>query len=517
MIGRRGFLLASAALTVGAGDPTSLVGALEEDPPIINSAISTTISVHASATPVYSALTHITPANVVEPELAERIETSPDGLTYIFHLRQGVAWHDDAPFSSADVKFSIENVNAKLHPAGRGAFNALDRVEAPDANTIILRLKRPSSALIYGTDSYAGSILPKHLWEGTDILRNPHNFTPIGTGPYRLVEYARGDAIRYRKNPTFFKPGKPVFDEVVFRIMPDAAGRVAAFQSGDLDMLYHSALPMADAPRLARLPGVTIKQTDLRGAAYIGIINTRRPPYDDVRVRQALAHAIDREFIRQNVDTGYTIKMLGPVPPASTMYNRDLVDYAYDPGQANEMLDAAGHARGAGGTRFTFDLLWPSYDVGVARMGDIISRNLSEVGIKVLLHPLERGALIQKGYVALQFDMIIESYGLGPDPDINVERLYNSNNIHNPPQPSTNSSGYVNHEVDALFDQQRTIVDQSERKKVYDRIQEIIWRDLPVLPIFSYSPPNIFRSSYVTGLFDVSYGNQENFENARLA
>jgi peptide/nickel transport system substrate-binding protein len=514
MIGRRSFLLGAAVVSGGAAAARSLVGALEEDPPIINSAVSTTISTHASATPVYSALTHITPDNVVEGELAERIEYSADGLTYSFFLRKDVAWHDDAPFSSADVKFSIENANAKLHPA-RGAFNALDRVEAPDANTVVLKLKRPSPALIYGTDSYAGSILPKHLWEGTDILRNPLNMKPIGTGPYRFVEYARGDAIRYEKNRNFFKPGKPYFDELIFRIMPDAAGRVAAFQSGDLDLLYHSALPMADAPRLARLPGVSVKQTDLRGAAYLAIFNVRRAPYDDVRVRQAVAHAIDREFIRRNVDTGYTIEMLGPVPPASVMYNRGLVDYRFDPGLANQLLDAAGYGRKDGGVRFGLDLLWPSYDVGVARMGDIIARNLGEIGIKVRLQPLERGALIQKGYVALQFDMLIESYGLGPDPDIGVERLYNSNNIHNPPQPSTNSSGYVNREVDALFEVQRGKVDQGERKVIYDRIQEMIWNDLPVLPMFSYSPPNIFRSSYVTGLFDVSYGNQENFENAR--
>ena len=130
------------------------------------------------------------------------------------------------------------------------------------------------------------------------------------------------------------------------------------------------------------------------------------------------------------------------------------------------------------------------------------------------LQPLDRSALNQRGYVALQFDMIIESYGQGPDPDLGVERLYNSGNIQNPPAPFTNSSGYRNPEVDRLFDEQRPLNELAKRKAVYDKIQEILWRDMPVLPIYSYAPPNIYRSSVVEGLYDWAYGNHENYMNA---
>jgi peptide/nickel transport system substrate-binding protein len=132
----------------------------------------------------------------------------------------------------------------------------------------------------------------------------------------------------------------------------------------------------------------------------------------------------------------------------------------------------------------------------------------------VNLQPLDRSALNQRGYIALQFDMIIESYGQGPDPDLGVERLYNSANIQNPPAPFTNSSGYRNPEVDRLFDQQRPLIELAKRKAVYDRIQEILWRDMPVLPIYSYSPPNVYRSTAVEGLYDWAYGNHENYMNA---
>jgi len=506
-------LIASRA-AAQSSQRSRLVGAIEEDPPVINPAITQAISSFATGSPVYNPLLYTTQDNQVVMALAESYEVSDDGKVYTFHLRKGVVWHDGHPFTSADVKFSIENVNAKIHPSGRGAYKSLERVETPDEHTVRYVLRNPSAALIAGVEMSCGAILPKHLWEGASVVGNPLSFKPVGTGPYKLVEYVRGDFLRYEKNEKFFIPGKPDFDEIVLRIMPDAAARVAAFEKGELDMLYHSALPMVDAPRLAKLPNVKLKQTDLRGAAYLGIINMRRKPYDDVRVRQALAHAIDRQYLRDNVNAGYTIKMIAHVPPASPMHNASLKDYEFSPEKANALLDQAGYPRKDDGTRFTFDLLWPVYDTGVAKMGAVIQQNLQAVGITANLQPLDRSALNQRGYVALQFDMIIESYGQGPDPDLGVERLYNSTNIQNPPAPFTNSSGYRNPEVDKLFDEQRPLIDVARRKAIYDRIQEILWRDMPILPIYSYAPPNVYRSSSVDGLYDWAYGNHENYMNA---
>jgi peptide/nickel transport system substrate-binding protein len=515
-----GGVSAAAALQMGvrtaaAAEPTTLVGIIEEDPALMNPAITAAISSYATGSPVYNALTNIRPDGSITPELAESWDISPDGLTYTFRLRKDVLWHDDVPFTSADVKFSLENANSKLQPWGRGAYRALDHVETPDPYTAVLKLKQPQASLLLGTDRACSAILPKHIWEGSDILKNPHNQKPLGTGPYKFAEYVSGESIRYVRNTKYFG-GAPSIEQLIFRIIPDPAARIAAFENGDVDMIYHGALPFSEAPRLSKLPGVSVKQTDLRGAAYLGLINTRRKPYDDVRVRHALAHAIDRGFVRDNIATGYTIKMVGPVPPASSLHNDKLTDYAFDPRKAAEMLDAAGYPKKADGTRFTFDLLWPSYDILMTKTADIIYRNLSDIGIKVNLQPLERAALNQKGYVGLQFDMIMETFGQGPDPDIGVERLYNTKSIFSPPQPYTNASGYSNPEVDRLFDEQRVQVDPAKRKEVYGKLQELVWNDLPVLPIFAYAAPNVYRSSYVKDVFDVSYGNQENFAKATL-
>jgi len=499
-----------------AAKPSQLVCVLESDPPVINPAITNSIASFVAGCPVYNGLVYVNTKYEVEPELAERWEASPDNKKYTFYLRKGVTWHDGAPFTSADVKFSIENINSKFQPYGRAGFKQLDRVETPDEHTAIIYMKAPSPAVLATGDRASGSILPKHLWQGQNVTSSPLNQKPVGTGPFKLVEYRRGEVIRYVKNERYFVRGKPAIDELIFRIIPDAAGRVAAFESGEADVLYAYAVPPVEAVRLAKMRGVTLKTTDARGGAYLAMFNTRRKPCNDARVRQAIAHAIDRKFMRENIVQGYTENMVGPLPPVSPLYNKNLKDYAFDPKQANQMLDAAGFPRGSDGRRFAIALLWPNYDDNVSKIADVIQRNLGEVGIRVNFQPLDRGALNQRGYTALEFDMIIESYGLGPDPDIGVERLYNSNNILTPPQPFTNSSGYSNPVVDRMFEEQRAQPDLASRRKVYDRIQETIWRDLPVLPMFAYLQVNIFRSSYVTDIFNTPASNYENFADAKL-
>ena len=523
-LNRRSFLgagLAGIAFSGGwisfarAEPGTTLVGVLEEDPPVMNPAITAVVSSYASGSPVYDALTEIHPDGSIHPELAEKWEISPDGLTYVFHLRRGVLWHDGAPFSSADVKFSIENANGKLHPWGRGAFKSVSSVEAPDAATVVLKLKQPQASLISGTDSACGAILPKHIWEKETIATSPFNHKPIGTGPYKFKEYVRGEAIRYVRNEQYYGE-KPEIDEVILRIIPDPAARVSAFENGDVDMVYHGAIPFSEAPRLAKMSGVTVKTTDMRGAAYLGIINVEKGPCMKAEVRQALAMAIDRAFIRDNVAPEYALKMVGPLPPASPLVDKTIEDYPFDPKKAEGMLDAAGYPKGANGIRFEFNLLWPNYDQVMTKAADIIFRNLADIGVKVNLTPLERAALNQKGYIGREFDMIMETYGLGPDPDIGVERLYNSNNILTPPVPFTNGSGYRNPEVDRLFDEQRVQLSPEKRREIYNKIQRLIWKDIPVLPVLCYNAPNAFRSSYVTGIFNGSYGNQEDYKSAKL-
>ena len=492
-----------------ADEPKSLVGVVEEDPPLFNLAITSVISSFVIGSPVYSALTRMDVKGNVSGDLAEHWEISPDGLTYTFHLRKNVLWHDGKPFSAADVKFSLGEANSKLHPY-RAPFRFVKSFEAPDDATFIMRLSEPQNALIKMIHNYAGCILPKHLWEGTDFLKNPHNKAPIGTGAYKFVRYDVGDRVTLAKFDKYFLPNLPAFDELVIRIIPDPSARVAAFENNELDVMYSSAVPATQVARLAKLPGVQMKPSNVAAAAYIGYINMRRAPYSDVRVRRALAHAIDRSFIRQNVLPGMSENMVGPVAPSNPLYNKELKDYAFDPARAEQLLDEAGFKKGADGTRFEFRYLFSVNDLPAAKMGDVIARNLAAVGIKPVLTPLERGTWVTKSFTDDAFDMTVGSFALGPDPDIGTERLYNSNNIHEG-VPFVNCSPYSNPEVDTLFDQQRVETDFARRKTIYDRIQELIWADIPVFPICAYAIPGAVRGSYVTNVFEEEASTREDF------
>ena len=482
-----------------AGEPLRIIGTIEEDPPFFNPAISSTISSFVAGSPVYSALVRADFEGKISPDLAESWTVSPDGMTYEFQLRRGVVWHDGTPFTADDAVFSLQQMNGKLHPY-RGALKAIERFEAPDGHTVQLGLAHPQISLMISLTNFCGAILPKHLWSDGDPARNPHNRQPVGTGPFRFVEYVQGDHILYAKNPHYFLPGKPVYDELMFRIIPDPAARVAAFQNGEIDMIYSSALPASSVAQLRRLPGVAMRFSKVSTSGYQAYINMRNAPFSDRRVRQALAHAIDRGFIRTSVfPGGLAANMVGPVPPTSPLCNAGLADYALDPAQAQALMDEAGFKRGADGTRFSLRYLYGAGDLPAQKIGDVMARNLADVGVKVIARPLDRGAMLQIAFGQNEFDMVAGSFSLGPDPDIGIERFYNSNNISN--IPFVNNSGYRNPEVDRLFDEQRVQLDPAKRKAIYDRIQEIVWNDIPVFPFCAYGLPGAVHDAEVKDVF----------------
>jgi len=492
IVTRRQALVGAGALLAARpvmAAPTRLVGVIEEDPPFFNPAISSTISSFVAGSPVYSALMRVDGTGKYSGDLAESWEISPDGMTYTFHLRHGVTWHDGTPFTAADVQFSIGEVSAKLHPY-RGALNAIDTYETPDDNTVVLRLKHPQGSLMISLTNFITDILPKHLWAGTEFAKNPHNLKPVGTGPFKFVEFVPGDHILFAKNEHYFLPGLPVADEVLFRIMPDPAARVAAFENGEIDMIYSSAVPAASIERIRRMPGAVLRFSKLQQGAYQAYINMRNQPFSDKRVRQALSYAIDRGFIRASVfPGGLAQNMVGPVSPSSPMYNTALKDRPLDPAKANALLDEAGFKRGADGTRFSLRYVFGAADLPASKIGDVMSRNLAAVGINVILRPVDRGTFLQMAFVQNEFDMVCGSFNIGPDPDVGIERFYNSHNIFN--IPFVNNSPYVNPEVDRLFDEQRVQTDVAKRKAIYDRIQEIIWEDMPVFQFCAYSLPGV--------------------------
>jgi len=300
----------------------------------------------------------------------------------------------------------------------------------------------------------------------------------------------------------------------MFRIIPDPGSRIAALQKGEVDMIYASAVPAPEVPRIKRFKNIQLRFGKIQTSGYQAYINMRNTPFSDRRVRQALAYAIDRGFIRSNVFPGLSDNMIGPVPPTSPLHNKQLADYPLDPAKANALLDEAGLPKKADGNRFELRFLYAAQDLPAAKISDIMSRNLAGVGIKVVPRPLDRGAWINASFTNPDFDMTAASFSLGPDPDVGVERFYNSNNIKN--LVGANNSAYSNPELDKLFDEQRVQVDFAKRKAIYDKIQEIVWRDLPVFPFCTYTLPGVFNGAVVSNIFETENSSREDFVFAEL-
>lgn len=453
--------------------------ALPADPGHLNPAISTGSHVHAAADSIYNALVELDSDLRPQPDVAQRWTISNGGTVYTFHLAPGVRWHDDTPFSSADVKYTFEEVLLKHHARTKaGLGSVLASIETPAPDTVVFRLRKPYGALLQLLNVTEAAILPKHLYQGSDPLTNPVNLKPVGTGPFKFDSYRTDQQIVLTRNPSYFKPGLPYLDRLVLRIIPDSNAQTLALLSGEAD--YLGSVNPPDVARLRARNDLMTAQTAFGTGGGNCIMtlsfNLDRPALADLRVRQAIALAIDREQILRDVQFG-----LGKIPAAPISSglpwahaSGTLDRYPLAPQRAVELLDAAGLKPGPDGVRLTLDMLhFPTFN----RIGEVVRLSLAKVGIRVIQKPLDRAAFIEAVFSKRAFDTNIISYCNGADPDSGVRRMYVSDHIGS--VPFSNAAGYRNPEVDQLFAQAAQSDNYDERARHYASIQRIVAADLP--------------------------------------
>ena len=478
-------LLSLAALAVPAraaaqssGTGGTLVVGAGNDPGQFNPGITTAGGTHLVTGNIYNGLLMLDEAFNPQPDLAESWSASADGTTYTFNLARGVTWHDGQPFTSADVKFTFEDVLLKFHARTKaGLETVLAGIDTPDDYTVVMRFSQPYGPLLQRLDVVEAAILPRHLYAGTDVQNNPANQQPIGTGPFKFAEYARGDRVRLIRNESYFKAGLPYLDELVFRIIPQATTATLAFEQGEVDYLI--SVPGPDMARLQRMPGVTIASTSAGSGGSncqdTLVYNLRKAPLTSLEVRQAFAHAIDRQQILDEVRFGQGRVAISPISSAlGWAHNPNVPRYAFDPARANVLLDQAGYPLLPSGNRFSLAFPHPT---SFARQAEVIRLNLAAVGVDVQLQALEVNAANEATYVRADFDIGYGSYCNGPDPEIGVARAYVTSNIR--PIPFANGAAYSNPRVDALFAQAASTIDRGQRAALYAEIQETLVREVP--------------------------------------
>jgi peptide/nickel transport system substrate-binding protein len=427
---------------------------------------------------VYNGLVRYDKNLVLEGELAESWEISPDNLTITFHLRPGVKWHDGQPLTSADVLFTYQlYIDPKTPTAYAEAYKQVARAEAPDPLTFRVSYDKPYAPAL---ESWGMQVLPKHLLAGVEITKSPLSRQPVGSGPYRFIDWTAGEKLVLEANPDYFE-GRPYIKRVVYRVIPDTSTQFLELQSGSLDFM---GLTPIQYQTQTGTPAFTRRFNKYRyltfSYTYLGY-NLRRPMFQDKRVRQALSYAINKQEIVEGVLLGLGQPATGPDKPDSWVYNPNVRRYDYNPDQAKALLAEAGWSDSNGdgildkdGVPFAFTIVTNQGNDLRSKSGEIIQRRLREVGIDVKLRVIEWASFLKEFINPGNFDATILGWSTGAEPD-----QYDIWHSSKTGPRELNFIAFKHAEVDRLLEQGRRTFDQAERKRIYDRFQEILAEEQP--------------------------------------
>lgn len=419
--------------------------------------------------------------------LAESWEASPDGKTVTFKLRKGITWHDGKPFTSADVEFTAMQMWKKILNYGSTLQLFLTAVDTPDPSTAVFRYERPMPLnLLLRALPDLGYVSAKHLYESGDIRQNPTNLAPVGTGPFKFVKYERGQYIIADRNPDYWRPNAPYLDRIVWRVITDRAAAAAQMEAGELHYSPFSGLTISDMARLGKDKRFIVSTKGNEGNARTNTIefNFRRKELSDVRVRRAIAHAINVPFFIDNFLGDFAKLGTGPIPSTSTDFypGPNTPQYPYDKAKAIALLDEAGFRPGAGGTRFSLRLLPAPWGEDISLWSTFIQQSLSEVGIAVEIVRNDGGGFLKQVYDEHAFDLATGWHQYRNDPAVSTTVWYRSGQPKG--APWTNQWGWEDPTVDKTIDDAATEVDPVKRKALYADFVKEVNTELPVwMPI----------------------------------
>jgi len=412
------------------------------------------------------------------PRLAESWNVSEDGLTYTFTLRPGLRFQDGGLFSSADVKFTFDRL---LDPATdspyKDAVQYLERVEAPDASTVVFHLSKPDCSFLLTTGF---GVLPRHLLEGRNINTAAFNSHPVGSGPFRFSEWKPDELIRVSAFDGFFS-GKPYLDEIIYKVVPDNLVIQEQLITGEIDL---AGIEPEQVPRFRQNKNLDVYVYSTNNYTFMGF-NLLHPFFRDQRVRKAFSHAIDLEALTESTMLGYGETANGPLSPVSWAFNPDVKPPAFNPDLALGLLREAGFADSDGdgvldkeGKPFSFELLTNKGNKQREKAAVIIQYYLKKIGVQARVSVLEWPTFLDQ-VNRKRFDAVILGWSLGLDPDA-------SGIWHSKKAGKYNFVSYANPEVDQVLDEALIVPGCAEekRKPLYWRFQELIAEDQPYVFLF---------------------------------
>ncbi|WML38495.1 ABC transporter substrate-binding protein [Neobacillus sp. OS1-2] len=422
----------------------------------------------------------------VQPGLAEKWEPSEDGLTYTFHLRQGVKFHDGTDFNAEAVVFNFDrwmNGDEEKFPYYTmfGGYKAdeghvIKEVKALDEYTVQFVLKRPQAPFLKNLAmSPFGIASPEAVKKWGDDFRSH----PVGTGPFKFVEWKKKDRIVVEKNPDYWQEGLPKLNKIIFRVIPENAARLNALSKGEIDVM--DGLNNSDEATVKSDDKLQIIERPSMNVGYIGLTNTRKP-FDNKLVRQAINYAIDKKSIIDAFYGGKALPAKNPMPPSIEGYNDAIEEYPYDLEKAKALLKEAGYEKGFKMDLWAMPVARP-YMPEAQKVAEVIQESLSKIGVTAEIKSVDWATYLEKATKG-EFDAFMLGWtGDNGDPDNFIYTLLDKDAIG-----SNNYSYYSNDELHNILIEAQTETDQAKRNELYKKAQEIIHDDAPWVPLVHSTP-----------------------------
>lgn len=404
----------------------------------------------------------------IEPALAETWESSVDGLTWTLHLRQGVKFHDGTPLNANAVVFSLSRPNA----LARSFYEEfIDRITPLDDFTVQIHLKTPYAPFLSTMASSENAIVSP-----TAVAHFGESFgnNPVGTGPFKFVQWDRSDQIVLTANNTHWA-GKPEIDRLIFRSIPDNSERYMELQEGNIHIME---FPNPDD--LTTIRGDTRLELLMQPSLNVGYLamNMEKPPFDNLKVRLAINHAINKADIIERLYQGTGIPAKGPIPPTLWSYDDSIEDYTYNPELAKQLLTEAGYPNGFETTLWALPIPRPYIPNGQA-LAAALQSDLRNIGIVANIVTYDWRTYLDKTEVG-EHDMAMLGWSAGGDPDSFLYYLLSKTTAQ---KPALNIAFYKSDEMQDVLDRARTSTDRDERIELYQQAQAIFHRDVPWVPL----------------------------------
>ena len=483
----------------GKGDANTLVVVIESSPTNLDPRVGLDASSELIYNLIFDDLLSRGDNLDVAPGLAERWE-SPDPLTYVFHLHRGATFHDGRPLTSRDVKWTFDSLlQGKIRSTKTAVYRFVDHIDAPDDFSVVFHMKERDATLLWNLSDGAMGIVP--YGSGSEMTQHP-----IGSGPFKFVSAETDREVVIERNDGYWDQ-KAKLARVRFAVVPDETTRALELRKGSADIAINSLTPDT-VLTLSREPQLAVERTTGTRLAYMGF-NLRDPILKDVRVRQAIAYALDRQPMIDYLWRGQAQPARSLLPMQSWAYDGEVRAYEHDPQKANQLLDAAGYAA-VNGVRFHL-MMKTSTDANTRLMVAVMQQQLREVGIALDIRSFEQATFLSDVVHGIFQIYSLRWIGGNEDPDI-FEYVFHSAKF---PPNGANRGFYSNPKIDALIDKARQETDTTVRKSLYAEVQRTLAEDLPYINLWYLDNVMVHRRR-VKGLKMNPEGNFDFLRTAEL-